>query len=144
MAPLVAEDEMEDLLNAPGPIATRDNIIANKELKKTNLLTSAPTKNQETHKDTTVQSELNQNYSRLRNALDQICTRVDERFGDMQAAFNFLDSRNKTTISFAEFTVGLEDLQVKLSCEDQFRCFKYLDQDSKEALNYNDFCNIKD
>ena len=110
MAPLVAEDEMEDLLNAPGPIATRDNNIANKGLKKTNLLTSAPTKNQETHKGTTVQSELNQNYSRLRNALDQICTRVDERFGDMQAAFNFLDSRNKTTISFAEFTVGLEDL----------------------------------
>jgi hypothetical protein len=36
----------------------------------------------------------------------------------------------------------MEALKVKMSVEDQFRCFKYLDKDHKQFLNYHDFCNI--
>ena len=31
-----------------------------------------------------------------------------------------------------------------MSVEDQFRCFKYLDKDHKQFLNYHDFCNLSD
>lgn len=78
----------------------------------------------------------------LRRALEMIWIRIEERFKHMHAAFRFLDINYNNSISFAEFTQGLESLKVKMSVDDQFVCFKYLDKDNKQFLNYHDFCNI--
>jgi hypothetical protein len=50
--------------------------------------------------------------------MEFIWIRIDERFKHMHAAFRFLDINYNNSISFAEFTTGLEALKVKISVDD--------------------------
>ena len=67
-----------------------------------------------------------------------------ERFKTFSQAFRFFDVNSHGKVSFDQFVIALETLQVKLSSKDLTLIFRYLDVDHKGHIDYNDFCNLSD
>lgn len=74
--------------------------------------------------------------------MDEIWTRVQERFNGMSAAFRFFDRNYNGQITFDSFVISLEVLRLRLSAKDQMQVFNALDQNKKGYIDYRDFCGL--
>ena len=58
--------------------------------------------------------------------------------------YRFFDVNFNNKITFNEFSKTLEALNLKIAVKDQLKIFKFLDNNSKGYINYQDFCNLSD
>lgn len=72
--------------------------------------------------------------------LSIIWSKIYERFPNINAAFRFFDSNYDQAISFNEFAQGIEYLRVKLSYEDIWKIYRYMDTNGDGQIGYSEFC----
>ena len=65
-----------------------------------------------------------------------IWSKIYERFPNINAAFRFFDSDYDQKISFNEFAQGIEYLRVKLSYEDIWRIYRFMDTNGDGHIGY--------
>ena len=84
------------------------------------------------------------NFPGLKNVMQMIWRRIEERFSTSSPAFRLFDRTANGKVTIDSFMLGLEALNVKLSSKDVLRVFKHLDTGRKSYITYGDFCNLSD
>ena len=74
--------------------------------------------------------------------LSMISSKINERFNSINAAFRFFDSDYDQNINFNDFAQGVEYLRVKLSYEDIWKIYRYLDTNGDGQISYSEFCQL--
>ncbi len=72
----------------------------------------------------------------MRQLLEFIWSKIDERFQSMSQAFMFFDSKNLTKLSFNDFWVAIQGLRVTLTKEEAEKVFAFLDYDKDGEIMY--------
>ena len=74
--------------------------------------------------------------------LQVIGSKINERFTSINAAFRFFDADYNQKITFNEFAQGIEYLRVKMSYEDIWKIYRYLDSNGDGEISYAEFCQL--
>lgn len=68
--------------------------------------------------------------------------KIEHKFKKIANAYRFFDLNQNGTVCFNEFTLGVENLGVKISQDDCKRIFHYIDKDDNGDIDYKEFCEL--
>ena len=60
--------------------------------------------------------------------MELINHKLIEKFRDIKKAFLFFDQHKRMRISYEDFAQALENMSVKISCNESFGVFQYIDK----------------
>ena len=78
----------------------------------------------------------------MKQLVELVWTRLQERYKTHTNAFRFLDQRSKGKVKRTDLQQGLEKTRISLSREDVTKIFNFLDVKKQGFLTYQDFCQI--
>ena len=74
--------------------------------------------------------------------LELIGHKIVERFPTINAAFRFFDTDYNQEVTFNEFAQGVEYLRVKISYDDIWKIYRYMDTNGDGHIGYDEFCQL--
>ena len=80
----------------------------------------------------------------LKESLDFLWLKIEERFHKVANAFRFFDINNNSTIQIKEFEIGVHKLSTRFSREIIKKMFDYIDTDNDGNIKYIEFCELCD
>uniref|UniRef100_A0A7S3N5E6 EF-hand domain-containing protein n=1 Tax=Euplotes harpa TaxID=151035 RepID=A0A7S3N5E6_9SPIT len=86
--------------------------------------------------------ETEQEKTGVKEGLDMLWLKIEERFHKVARAFRFFDINNNGTICFNEFELGIHKLGMNFTREHAKKMFDYADTDHDGNIQYNEFCEL--
>lgn len=86
--------------------------------------------------------ETEQDKQGIKECLDTLWEKIQERFHKVAVAFRYFDINNNQQISLNEFEVSLHRLGIKLPAAKIKQMFEYIDTDKDGQIQYTEFCEL--
>ena len=86
--------------------------------------------------------ETDQDKLGIKECLDKLWEKIQERFYKVALAFRYFDINNNQQISYNEFEISLHRLGIKLPAVKIRQMFDYIDTDQDGQIQYTEFCEL--
>eukprot|EP00347_Sterkiella_histriomuscorum_P019970 403339596 len=80
------------------------------------------------------------NKANLKGVMTYFWGRVSEKFEKITKIYKYFDIHNRGYLSYNDFKFAIEKLQIKLSNEDVYNLFQYIDNNGDGKVCFNEFC----
>lgn len=85
-----------------------------------------------------------QEHMGLKEALDFLWLKIEERFHKVANAFRYFDINNNGTIQLKEFEIGVHKLSTRFTRQQIKQMFNYIDTNQDGDIQYIEFCELCD